>query len=178
MRIVGGVYKGRVLKSFDGEDIRPTSDMARESLYNILRDKIAGARFLDLFCGTGAMGIEALSRGASEVVFNDYSKNSVMLTKENLAKLKIDKGVKVQSYSAVDYLKITDEKFDIIFMDPPYKSELGEQALSVASNALADGGIVILENESGFDGVVQGLTKYDERKYGRARFTFFKGEKL
>ena len=86
MRIVGGKYKGRVLVGFDGNKIRPTSDMARESLFNILQNIIYGADFLDLFCGTGAMGIEAISRGAHSVTFNDADKNSLAVLKKNLEK--------------------------------------------------------------------------------------------
>lgn len=174
MRIVSGVFKGRVLKSFDGDKVRPTSDMARESLFNILRDRIAGAKFLDLFCGTGAMGIEAISRGADFVVFNDYSRDSVSLTKQNLEKLGIRDRVKVHTLDAMVLLDSIGECFDIVFMDPPYKSDVGEKALNLVAKVLNEGGIVILENEDGFDGEILGLIKYDERKYGRARFTFFK----
>lgn len=176
MRIVGGVFKGRVLKSFDGDKVRPTSDMARESLFNILRDRISGAKFLDLFCGTGAMGIEALSRGADFVAFNDYSRDSVLLTKQNLEKLGIRDRVRVHTLDATVLLGSIGEDFDIVFMDPPYKSDVGVKALNLVVNVLNEGGIVILENEEGFDGEIPGLIKYDVRKYGRARFTFFKKE--
>ena len=84
MRIVGGIYKGRVLCPFEKIGVRPTSDMARESLFNILQTRILGAKFLDLFAGTGAVGIEALSRGAKEVTLNDFGKESVALIKKNL----------------------------------------------------------------------------------------------
>ena len=84
MRIVGGIFKGRTLLGFDGDKIRPTSDKARESLFNILQYKVQDCTFLDLFCGTGAMGIEALSRGAVKVYFNDLSRESFSLTKNNL----------------------------------------------------------------------------------------------
>ena len=86
MRIVGGKYKGRVLAEFKGQDIRPTADMVRESLFNILQFKIFSASFLDLFSGTGAMGIEALSRGAKKVHFNDADKKSIAVLKQNLSK--------------------------------------------------------------------------------------------
>ena len=89
MRIVGGKYKGRRLAEFKGRDIRPTSDQTRESLFNILQFRIYGKSFLDLFCGTGAVGIEAYSRGAGKVVLNDVSRESVKLAKANLEKLGI-----------------------------------------------------------------------------------------
>ena len=89
MRIVGGKYKGRTLVVFDGNAVRPTSDKVRESLFNILQFDIAGACFLDLFCGTGAMGIEALSRGAKSVTFNDASKDSLKILSKNVDRLAI-----------------------------------------------------------------------------------------
>ena len=84
MRIIGGKYRSRVLKEFPGTEVRPTSDRARDALFNILSPKLYGARVLDLFCGTGALGLEALSRGAREAVFNDLSRDSVRLVGENI----------------------------------------------------------------------------------------------
>lgn len=179
MRIVSGKYKGRVLCEFDGDRIRPTGDKVRESLFNILQFKVFGSSFLDLFCGTGAMGIEALSRGAKNVVFNDYSKDSLNLLKKNLAKLKVDEQYSVKNFDAVTYLEGTSDKFDIVYIDPPYASDLGERALKVVCRVLTDDGIVILEGEREFCESVSDLTVYDKRKYGRAYLTFFKkGETL
>jgi len=177
LRIVGGKYKGRVLVEFKGEDIRPTSDMARECLFNILQYKIIGARFLDLFSGTGAMGIEALSRGAKSVTFNDAAKTSLAVLKKNLDKLKVDEPYSVKNCDAVFLLKSSPEKFDIIYVDPPYKTDLGVKALEVASLALTDDGIVVFEDEKPFNGEIKGLIKYDQRKYGRVHLTFFKNQK-
>ena len=87
MRIVGGKYRSRVLASFEGEDVRPTSDRAREALFNILYTHVVGARVLDLFAGSGAVGIECISRGAKEVVLNDFSKDSLAVVKKNLKTL-------------------------------------------------------------------------------------------
>ncbi|MBR5900062.1 MAG: 16S rRNA (guanine(966)-N(2))-methyltransferase RsmD [Clostridia bacterium] len=176
MRIVAGKYKGRTLYGFDGTDIRPTSDMARESLFNILQTRIAGANFLDLFCGSGAVGIEALSRGVSWVTFNDLDAYSAKLTQKNLEKVGAT-DYDLRRGDGVDFLRRTDKKYDIIFIDPPYKSDLGERALKEVQNALSEDGIVIYENEKPFEGVIDGLSIYDERKYGRARLTFFKREK-
>ena len=173
MRIVGGIYKSRVLCSFDGDKIRPTSDKVRESLFNIIRNRVYGSNFLDLFCGTGAMGIEALSRGAEKVVLNDFSKSSLQLAKQNLAKLKITSGVTVSLSDAVSYLSRTTEQFDVIFIDPPYGSGLGEKALSVCARALKDDGVAIFEDEVPFDGKIDGLKITDTRKYGRVYLTFF-----
>ena len=174
MRIVGGKYKSRVLSGFDGDKIRPTSDKARESLFNILQNRIYGAEFLDLFCGTGAMGIEALSRGAKSVTFNDADRNSLNLLRKNLEKLGVDEEYQIKNYDALIFLKTATVKYDIIFIDPPYKTDLGERAVALCKGAIKDDGVVILESETPFSGEIEGLTVYDERKYGRARLTFFK----
>lgn len=173
MRIVGGEYKSRVLFSFDGDSIRPTSDKVRESIFNILQNKIYGVVFLDLFCGTGAMGIEALSRGAKQVVFNDLARDSVALTKKNLSKLGVTDGVKVVSSDAITLLKTTDQKFDVVYIDPPYKSDLGKRALEVVERVLGENGIAVFEDEKPCDFIVDGLEEYDRRKYGRVHLTFF-----
>lgn len=172
MRVVGGIYKGRTLLEFKGNEVRPTSDMARESLFNILQFKISDKSFLDLFCGTGAVGIEAKSRGAKRVVLNDNSKESVRLAKSNLQKLGIT-DIEVKNCDATLFIKSTSEKFDYIFIDAPYKSEDGLNALNFCSTALNSDGTVIYENEQPFNLEVQGLIKTDERRYGRAYLTFF-----
>ena len=174
MRIVGGIYKGRTLLEFKGQDVRPTSDMARESLFNILQFKIAGKTFLDLFCGTGAVGIEALSRGAKKVVFNDLSRESVSLTKKNLEKIGNPQNTVVYNRSGQDFHLATSEKFDFVFIDAPYKLQVGLDALSNAHLLVNDGGMVIYENEVPFSKSLPFLEKVDERRYGRAYMTFFK----
>ena len=176
MRIVGGKYKGRTLLSFSGDDIRPTADKVRESLFNILQFDIYGRDFLDLFSGTGAMGIEALSRGANKVVFNDLSKESLALLKKNLVKVKVEEKPQIKNLNAVTLLKTSTEQFDIIYIDPPYKSRLGEECLKVVCSAVKDNGKVILEDEKAFEGNVEGLKITDRRKYGRVHLTFFEKE--
>ncbi|MBE5749529.1 MAG: 16S rRNA (guanine(966)-N(2))-methyltransferase RsmD [Clostridiales bacterium] len=174
MRIVGGKYGGRVLSGFEGKDIRPTSDKARESLFNILRNRIYGSNFLDLFCGTGAIGIEAISHGAKTVTFNDIERKSLAVLKSNLEKLKVTEDYKITNFDALSFLMRSGPVYDIIYIDPPYKMDIYDKLLKLSVNALNDGGIVIFESEQPFDGQVDGLIKYDERKYGRARLTFYK----
>lgn len=174
MRIVGGKYGGRVLSGFEGKDIRPTSDKARESLFNILRNRIYGSNFLDLFCGTGAIGIEAISHGAKTVTFNDIERKSLAVLKSNLEKLKVAEDYKITNFDALSFLMRSGPVYDIIYIDPPYKMDIYDKLLELSVNALNDGGIVIFESEQPFDGQVDGLIKYDERKYGRARLTFYK----
>ena len=174
MRIVGGIFKGRVLCPFEKIGVRPTSDMARESLFNILQNRIVGASFLDLFAGTGAMGIEALSRGAENVVINDFSRDAISLIKKNLEKLKIDRGVKVLSLDAVTLLTTINQTFDIVYIDPPYASDIYSKVMDKVSLVLNDNGIVIVECEKPISEGFSGLEKYDQRKYGRAFLTFYK----
>ena len=177
MRIIGGKHRSRVLKEFKDIGVRPTSDRARESLFNILSGRIEGASFLDLFAGTGAIGLEALSRGAKEVTFIDNSMESLNVVKENLRSLKETADVKRSD--SIEFLRTTNKKFDIIFIDPPYKTDLGKRALSLIAERkiLTEDGIAIFEDEDGFDDTVRGLFRYDERKYGRAKLSFFKNKK-
>ena len=177
MRIVAGKYRGRTLTEFDGDRIRPTLDKVRESLFNIIQNRINGSVFLDLYCGTGAVGIEALSRNAKTVVFNDSSRDSLSLLKKNLAKIKADEDYEIFNKDAVQFLKTTDKKFDIIFIDPPYKSEEKFNALSFCAQVLKEDGIVIFEDENEWQNEIEGLAVYDKRKYGRAHLTFFKEKK-
>lgn len=177
MRVVGGIFKGRTLLSFDGDKIRPTSDKARESLFNILQFKTPDCVFLDLFCGTGAMGIEALSRGALKVDFNDLSRESVLLTKKNLEKIKAVDGYSITNLDAITFLKTTRTKYDVIFLDPPY-GKVDEQALLTGCiDKLNADGIIVYESEKEAP-CIDGLVKYDFRKYGRAILNFYREEKL
>lgn len=159
--------------AFNGKDVRPTADMVRESLFNILQFRIIGADFLDLFCGTGAMGIEALSRGANSVVFNDFSKDSIKLVKSNLEKCKVDGGYEITNRDAEVFLQTSNRKFDFIYVDPPYSTDLGERVLEKAMLCLNDNGVVIFEDEKPFSSQIEGLKITDTRKYGRAYLTFF-----
>ena len=178
MRIIGGKYRGRVLASFDGEAVRPTADRVKESLFNILALRFHGARVLDLFCGSGALGLESLSRGAGEVVFNDKAKDSVAILKKNMRALKLDEGkeIKVFNLDAEVFLEGAHKPFDIIFIDPPYALDVGVRAVEkiARKGLLSDDGVLVFERDKPFDGAVNGLEKYDERKYGKTVLTFFR----
>ena len=179
MRIIGGKYRSRVLSEFAGNDVRPTSDRVKESLFNILSLKMQGARVLDLFCGSGALGIESLSRGAKEVVFNDCSKASLAILKKNLSALNVSVGGEETKVLGYDYLVCLQQiygSFDVVFIDPPYRMEFGVPALTEIAkrNLLAEGGVAVYERDRPFDGEVEGLEKYDERKYGKTYLTFFR----
>ena len=181
MRIIGGKFRSRVLAEFAGEDVRPTSDRAKEALFNILSLKLYGARVLDLFAGSGALGLESLSRGAKEVVFNDCAKASLAIIKKNLAALKITLNGEEAKLMNCDYLVCLEQvrgQFDIIFIDPPYRFDFGEKALQKIAERklLTENGIAVYERDRSFEGEIEGLEKYDERKYGKAYFTFFRNK--
>nr|MDE7439293.1 23S rRNA (adenine(2030)-N(6))-methyltransferase RlmJ [Clostridia bacterium] len=128
MRIISGKYRGRVLCEFKGEDIRPTADRVKESLFNIISSRVSGARVLDMFCGSGNLGIECISRGAEFVHFNDVSKDSIALLKKNLNKIEGNYNITCCDFFLC--LK-AGAKYDLIFIDPPYASDAGIKALEL-----------------------------------------------
>lgn len=172
MRIIAGKHRGRVLAEFRGMEIRPTSDRVKESLFQIIGDRLAGARVLDLFCGSGALGLESLSRGAKEAVFNDVSRESLAVLKKNLAALR-EEGQVMQSDYAACLMRVRG-KFDIIFCDPPYKMDCREDVLAriAAHDRLAAGGVVIWESEREEEAPA-GWRRSDLRSYGRTKIAFF-----
>ena len=175
MRIIGGKNKGKKLKSFDGQDIRPTSDRARESLFNILGSRVFGCDFLDLCSGTGGVGLESYSRGANSVTFVDSSLKSLNLAKENANSIGLDKEFVLSS--ADNFLKRTDKKFDIIFFDPPYIFDGVSEILKIVKerNILKDGGLFIYERVVDKQcKQVTGFELIQSRKYGIAVFDFYR----
>ena len=174
MRIIGGKYRGKALAAFKGRDIRPTADRVKESLFNILAAKVAGASVLDLFCGSGNLGIECLSRGAKYAHFNDISPASIAVLNKNLTRLRGEKyAVTTGDYAAC--LRGFKDKFDIAFVDPPYADDCGIRAIEeLASRKLVySGGMIVYERDRAFTGTIAGLDVTDERKYGKTYLTFF-----
>lgn len=148
MRIISGKYRGKRLFAPADDSVRPTTDRIKETVFNIIQWKVSGAKVLDLFCGSGALGIECISRGADEVIFVDKSRDSVELTKENLKG--IDGNYRVVNNDFLNVLRAGTSKFDIIFIDPPYKSGLGEFAVQAVfeCDRLSDGGTVVYEHST------------------------------
>ncbi len=175
MRIIAGKNKGKKLKSFDGQDIRPTSDRAKESLFNILGSKVLGCDFLDLCSGTGGVGLESYSRGANSVVFVDSSVKSLNLAKENAISIGLDKEFILST--AESFLKKTDKKFDIIFFDPPYAFDEILDILSIVKEKeiLKEDGLFIYERVADRLSIeVKGFELLQTRKYGIAVFDFYR----
>lgn len=151
MRIIAGTAKGRRLRALKGRRTRPTSDRVRETLFNILGDRVIGANFLDLFAGSGDVGIEALSRGAGRAVFVDVSQRAAGVIRENLSVCGILDGYNVicrTVASALNLLEERGEKFDLVFLDPPYASGLAAQTLGRISGKtlLPAEGLVVAEH--------------------------------
>lgn len=175
MRVISGRYRGLKLNDFEGEDIRPTADRVKESLFNILYGKVSGARVLDLFCGSGSLGIECLSRGAAHVDFNDISPRSIRVLRGNLARLRGENSYSITTGDFVSFLSSPRPPYDLIFVDPPYASEAGLSAIRLIGSRglLSPSGVTIYERDRPFAADVVGLEKFDERKYGKTYLTFF-----
>ena len=161
MRIIAGKYRSRLLKSLKGSALRPTSDRLRETLFNVLGPNVAGSRFLDVFAGTGAVGIEALSRGAADVLFVENHAPAAVLIRRNLESLAIANGAQVLALDALRALekigrshKPTDAPFDFVFVDPPYaEKEQYDRVLGFLGSAafLGNGSLVIVEHRRTFE---------------------------
>lgn len=182
MRIIAGKYRGRKLKSPPSFDTRPTSDRLRETLFNILAPRIEGAVFLDLCAGSGAVGIEALSRGAARVTFVDKSKKICALIQANADALEIaESKVEIVTAEAVGYLRgrKMQQPFDIIFFDPPYAASYDEVLNRVGSQVgalLAEDGVMIVEHfkKKDLDGVFESLKRYRSLGQGDSVLSFYR----
>ncbi len=146
MRIIAGTHRGKKLITLEGEQVRPTTDRVKESLFNILQFQLEGRRFLDLFAGSGQIGLEALSRGAALAVFVDASKESIRVVEKNLQATGLQERARVVMADFASYLRGCRERFDVAFLDPPYRSGLLEQALPLAAACMNPGGILLCEH--------------------------------
>lgn len=186
MRIIAGSFRSRQLKSLKGLALRPTSDRLRESLFNVLANRIPGCHFLDLFAGTGAVGIEALSRDAAQVVFIENHPPAASLIQKNLDSLGIHKGARILKLDALRGLQRlaaehipSSPSFDIVFLDPPYaEADEYHRVLSFLGSAqfLAPGGLVIAEHRRSFElpEALGHLARVRVLRQGDAGLSFFR----
>ena len=174
MRVITGTARGRKLKTPEGMDIRPTTDNVKESIFNIIQFDIEGRRVLDLFAGTGQLGIECLSRGAKEVIFIDQSRDAVKIVKDNLKTCGFTAPVLQQD--SVSYLNNCGS-FDLIFVDPPYDSGLYEKVLETINSVdiLSDGGIIVCESrrETPMPEMRAPYRKRREYNYGKVKLCLY-----
>ncbi len=171
MRVISGSLRGLKLKSPEGLDTRPTLDRVKEALFSMLFDRFSDAFVLDLFAGSGALGIEALSRGAAHCTFVDSGREAVDAVKSNIEKARLEDRSKIVFEDSVSFLKKATAPFDIIFLDPPYKAGLyGEVLKTVRENRLLkDGGALVAECESTMKLDTEGYTVLKDKKYGKVR---------
>jgi 16S rRNA (guanine(966)-N(2))-methyltransferase RsmD len=180
MRVIAGIYKGRRLKTLEGLSVRPTSDRMRETLFNILTPRIEGARFADVCAGSGAIGVEALSRGARHVTFIESSLKAARIISENLRNCGIREDYRVINREAIRALKnLASEKaqFDIIYFDPPYDSSIYTPVmwLIAKQDLLAESGVVIVEHrrQTPLAPNYDRLRPYRQVVQGESLLTFF-----
>lgn len=178
MRVISGKARGVVLKTPEGLATRPTSDRVKEALFNIIQFELPAARVLDLFGGTGQLGIEALSRDAKSAVFVDEREDACRLIKENLRRTKFENDAKVIRSDYMSYLRSCKEKFDIILLDPPYAEVFLENSLKMITeiDILQSGGIIVAERPLGKDlpWDFPGYTRSRDYKYGKTLLTVYR----
>ena len=175
MRIITGSKRGKKLSALEGEQVRPTTDRVKESLFTILQFQLEGRRFLDLFAGSGQIGLEALSRGAAQAVFVDLSRDSIRVVERNIKACGFQDSARVVQSDFAAYLRSTREKFDVAFLDPPFRSGLLEQALPLAAGAMNPGGILVCEHprDEALREEAGPFGKYREYRYGKTMLTTY-----
>ena len=176
MRVIAGTARRLPLVTPKGMETRPTTDRIKETLFNILQNDLPGCHFLDLFAGSGQMGIEAISRGAKKAVFVDSSKKSLQVVNENIEKCKFQDKSKVVNGSAVSFLKMNKEKFDIAFLDPPYHKGLVEKAMPLLVEKMSENGIISCETarDEELPERFGDFTVWRSRAYGKIKLTVYR----
>lgn len=179
MRIISGKYKGRPLVPFEAEHIRPTTDRVKETLFNKWMFDVEGSKVVDLFSGTGNLGIEALSRGATSVIFVEKHPKSIAILKQNLEKLKVPASdYRIINMDVLQYLKSYEgDAFDLIFADPPFTQRMAHAVIEAASKSVAFGEQTLMAIESERTETVEenygDIERYDQRKFGDKILSFF-----
>ncbi len=175
MRVITGIARGRRLVTPDGIDVRPTTEKVKEGIFSSIQFNLDGADVLDLFAGSGQMGIEALSRGASHAVFVDSSAKSVRCVNENLRNTGLYRQAEVISRDSYDYIRLTAQKFDIIILDPPYRYGHIHRLLPLAEKKLNDGGLIICEYEKGAEtpNAPENMMLKKHYRYGKINVSVF-----
>lgn len=178
MRVIAGKARGTQLNTPDGMLTRPTADRVKEALFCIIQFDLPGARVLDLFGGTGQLGIEALSRGASKAVFVDSRREACQLIRSNLKKTHMESDAAVVQSDYLEYLNRCKERFDIILLDPPYAEVFLETAIKRITeiDILQSGGIIVAERPLGKElpWEFEGYTRSKDYKYGKIMLTLYR----
>ncbi len=176
MRVITGRARGMTLKTLDGETTRPTTEKVKEAVFSAIQFEIEGRRVLDLFAGSGQLGIEALSRGAESCVFADNDKNAVKIIKSNIEKTGFESNSKIVNMDAFSFLRMNTRIFDLVFLDPPYSSGLMKKALDEVSIFVAEGGTVVCEHAlaDALPDEAGSLKKYRDYRYGKTAVSIYR----
>lgn len=179
MRVISGKYRGHHLVSFQADHIRPTTDRVKETLFNMIQVYIPDAQILDLFSGTGSLGIEAISRGAAHVTFVEKNKKSLAILDKNIEKLRIDEPHKIIQKDVISFLKSYEgPAFDVIFADPPFTEKMAHDVMLCADQSKAFGAETLMMIESGrHENILDDyatLLRYDVREFGDKFLSFYK----
>ncbi|MBX3018357.1 MAG: 16S rRNA (guanine(966)-N(2))-methyltransferase RsmD [Bdellovibrionaceae bacterium] len=181
MRIISGKYRGHALVSFSASHIRPTTDRVKESLFNIWQNQMEGARVLDLFSGTGNLGLEALSRGAASVQFVDAHPKSIQILRQNVEKLKLTEDHRIMTADVFHFLKrYKDEPFDLIFIDPPFTEAIADKVMGAVARSSSFHSNTLIAIESGRREKIgedyKTLIRYDHREFGDKVLSLFRAK--
>ena len=178
MRVITGTARGMALKAPKGMDTRPTMDQVKEGIFSAIQFEVEGRRVLDLFAGSGQMGIEALSRGAKFSVFVDMREDACRVVRENLAKTRLEEASRVVRSDYLSYLKSCRETFDLVFLDPPYGKYILLDAIPLSAKALEKGGVIVCEHDASdkLPESFEGLELFRRKAYGRTVFSFYRKE--
>ena len=179
MRVITGEARGRRLVTLEGDDVRPTTDKVKEGIFNIIQFDIPGSNVLDLFAGSGQLGIEAISRGAKHCCFVDASKRSLDVVKENLKCCGFEKRASTFLGDSISYITLSHDVFDIVFLDPPYRKQLIDKALPILASKVSDGGIIVCETavEEELPETAGEFALAREYKYGKIKITTYRKNK-
>ena len=179
MRVISGKYKGKRINGYDIDGTRPTMDRVKESIFGTIQNYISGSVVLDLFAGSGNLGIEALSNGASKGYFVDNNMKAIAVIKQNMKEIGIEENICILNMDykkALHYFSDNDIKFNIIFIDPPYKMKVGQEIISyiVDNNMLLEDGIIVMEcQENSFIVLEKKLDLIKKKKYGDKKVYIF-----
>ncbi len=179
MRVITGEARGRRLITLDGEDVRPTADRVKEGMFNIIQFDLTGASVIDLFAGSGQLGIEALSRGAKHCTFIDSANRSIEVVKQNLKTVGFEKRASVFCGDAKMYISLSRDKFDIALLDPPYNKNIIDAVLPSVAEKMNDYGVIICEsalNETLPESAGE-FTVHREYRYGKIKLTVYRKNK-
>lgn len=179
MRVITGEARGRRLVTLEGEDVRPTTDRVKEGMFNIIQFDLEGASVLDLFAGSGQLGIEALSRGAKRCTFVDSANRSIEVVKQNLKTVGFEKRASVFCGDSKMYISLSRDKFDIALLDPPYNKKIIDDVLPSVAEKMTDYGVIICESalDETLPEAAGEFVIHREYRYGKIKLTAYRKNK-